>query len=104
MINNIYKNADKKTLDRIEMSRPCVDGKMSSWWQVGNAFCTQGKDGYYYLYVIEYNSVERVLHKYYLNSKGKLTDKGKFYRIPTKESLLSWCAERGISLSIQDFE
>ena len=45
-----------------------------------------------------------LLHKYYLNSKGKLTDKGKFYSIPTKESLLSWCAERGISLSIQDFE
>lgn len=93
---SIYKNADKKILDRIEMSRPCVDGKMSSWWQVGNAFCTQGKDGYYYLYVIEYNSVERVLHKYYLNSKGKLTDKGKFYSIPTKADLIAWCAERGI--------
>ena len=89
MINNIYKNADKKTLDRIEMSRPCVDGKMSSWWQVGNAFCTQGKDGYYYLYVIEYNSVERVLHKYYLNSKGKLTDKGKLYSIPAKADLIA---------------
>lgn len=100
----IYGKADKKFVDRVEMARPSNNGVLATWWRAGNAFCTQYDNGYYHCYIPEKQYFGKILQHYYINRKGELKISKGYYNVPTKEDLISWCQERGIQLSMQDFE
>ena len=100
-IKNVYgKTTDRKLLDRIEEAwkqNQNENGSFPLWWICGATFCTQFTNGYYHVYVPERNVLQgRILRDYRIGTDGQMIDTEKYYAIPTKEDLISWCNDRKI--------
>ena len=93
----VYGKADRALLDKIEADRPCNDGILAEYWQVGSAVCEKSIRGYYYVWILQKDSFYgRIVRKYRVNKYGKLTETDNFFSVPTKADFLNWCADRGI--------
>lgn len=99
-----YKSADKKLINAIEEARKNLQGDsdfLPEWWMCGSTFCTQKNNGYYHVYTPEKSPFYgKILADYRIDKHGKMIDTGNFYRIPNKEDLLKWCAERNIEIKM----
>lgn len=93
----VYKNiTNRDVLDTIEEAAQKTN---NTWFICGGTFVTKNTKGYYHVYVPENSRLYgKILADYRLGLDGKLHDTGKFYRVPTKESMIEWCKERGIEL------
>ena len=99
-IPDVYGNADRKLLDRIEEARKeQMNGIfLPEFWKVGGTICTKLSNGYYHAYVPEKHPYtgDRILRDYRINKSGKLIYTENYYSVPTKEDFIAWCAERNI--------
>ena len=93
---------DRTLLDKIESEREkqkTVEGFLPEYWLSGCTICTRNNRGVYHVYVPEKSPFDgKILRDYRINKYGHMVDTNLFYKVSTKQDMLSWCEERGITL------
>jgi len=91
---------DRKILDKIEADREAAKTGdfLPEYWLSGCTICTRNTHGVYHVYVPEKSPFDgKILRDYRINKYGHMVDTNLFYKISTKQDLIMWCEERGIT-------